>query len=143
MGEGNYLDKKKDSTWNYYSDFDGVLMSTEYYENGQLEGTVINYYPEGSIAEEIPYKNGIKDGVWKQYFTDGKLKLKATYIDDKLEGLMLVYYRNGVPEISGIYENNYKHGLWLYFSERGETLKTEKYLKGHLKETVIPGEEDK
>lgn len=135
MAEGNYLEEKKDSTWNYYSDFDGVLLSTENYANGVLEGTVITYYPSGSVAEEIPYKNGLKEGVWKQYFTDGKLKLKATYVNDLLEGLMLVYHQNGVPEISGTYENNFKHGLWFTFNNRGEVIKKETYKNGHLRKT--------
>lgn len=135
MAEGNYLDKKKDSTWNYYSDFDAALLSTEYYEDGELHGTVYNYFPGGEIAEQIPYKNGIKEGVWKQYFTDGKLKLKATYVNDKLEGLMLVYYQNGVVEVSGLYVNNFKDGIWMYFSDRGETIKKETYKEGRLKKT--------
>lgn len=135
MAEGNYLNKQKDSTWKYYSDFDGVLLSTEHYENGVLEGKVINYYPSGEVAEEIPYENGLKEGVWKQYFTDGKLKLKATYVNDLLEGLMLVYYQNGVPEISGMYENNFKHGMWIHFNERGEVIKKETFRNGRLKKT--------
>ncbi len=85
--------------------------------------------------EQIPYKNGIKEGVWKQYFTDGKLKLKATYVNDKLEGLMLVYYQNGVVEVSGLYVNNFKDGIWMYFSDRGETIKKEIHKEGRLKKT--------
>jgi antitoxin component YwqK of YwqJK toxin-antitoxin module len=135
MGEGNYLNRSKDSTWNYYSDFDGVKMSREYYIEGVLDSTVINYYGEGGVAEEIPYSMGLKEGVWKQYFTDGVLKLKATYINDKLEGLMLVYYQNGVPEVSGPYKNNFKDGLWIYFTDRGVVYKKETYLKGRLRQT--------
>ena len=135
MGEGNYLNKVKDSTWNYYSDFDGVRLSSEYYIEGALDGNVVNYYPQGDVAEEIPYKMGLKDGVWKQYFTDGKLKLKATYINDMLEGMMFVYYQNGVPEVSGIYKNNFKDGPWLYFTDKGVAYKKETFLKGSLKKT--------
>jgi len=138
MAEGNYLNEKKDSIWNYYSDFDGVLLSTEQYEDGLLEGKVINYYPKGGVAEEISYHAGQKHGEWKRYFTDGKLKLKAAYVDDRLEGLMLVYYQNGVPEISGMYRHNYKDGIWMYFNDKGEVVKKERYEKGFLKETEIP-----
>ena len=135
MGEGNFLDKQKDSTWNYYSDFDDVHLSMEFYRKGKLDSTVLNYYPEGGVAEEIPYTLGIKDGVWKQYFTDGNLKLKATYINDKLEGLMLIYYLNGLPDISGMYKNNFKDGMWIYFNEQGGIIKKETFVKGQLKNT--------
>jgi antitoxin component YwqK of YwqJK toxin-antitoxin module len=135
MAEGNYLNKKKDSSWSYYSDFDGVLLSAEFYANGEHEGIVYNYYPSGAVNEEIPYKNGVKQGEWKRYFTDGNLKLTAKYIDGKLEGLMLIYFQNGVPEVSGMYVNNFKDGLWLYFNPRGETLKKETFERGHLRKT--------
>ena len=135
MGEGNYLEKVKDSSWNYYSDFDGVRVSSEYYIKGKLDSTVINYYPKGGVAEEIPYSMGLKDGVWKQYFTDGKLKLKATFVNDKLEGQMLVYYMNGIPEVSGIYKNNLKNGPWIYFTEKGVAYKKDTFLRGLLKKT--------
>jgi len=135
MGEGNYLDKVKDGTWNYYSDFDGVKVSTEHYVEGKLEGVIINYYPEGVIAEQIPYKHGLKEGEWTQYFSDGKIKLKATYVNDLIEGLMLIYYQNGIPEVSGIYKNNLKHGQWMYFTDKGVLYKKETYANGQLKNT--------
>jgi len=141
MAKGNYLNKKKDSAWVYYSDYDGVLLSSEFYQGGLLEGIVINYFPQGGVAEEILYKDGLKNGEWKRYFTDGKLKLKAKYIDDKLEGLMLVYHQKGFPEVSGMYKNNFKDGMWMYFNEQGIVTKKERYIKGNLKESIIPGQE--
>ena len=138
MAEGNYLDRKKDSVWTYYSDYDGILMSREPYSDGELNGVVINYFPGGRIAEELPYRNGLKNGVWKRYFTDGKIKLKANYVDDKLEGLMLVYYQEGFPEVSGMYKDNYKDGMWLYYDKEGMLLKKERYVKGSLKEVIKP-----
>ncbi|RLD31648.1 MAG: hypothetical protein DRI83_12045 [Bacteroidetes bacterium] len=141
MAEGNYLNKKKDSTWVYYSDYDGVLLSTEYYENGLLEGTVINYSPTGAIAEEIPYKAGLKHGEWKRYFTDEKLKLKASYVDDQLEGLMMIYYQKGFVEVSGMYEHGLKNGMWMYYDEGGILTKKERYIRGNLKETILPEEQ--
>lgn len=141
MAEGNYLDKKKDSTWLYYSDYDGVLLSREHYANGLLEGQVLNYYPKGNVAEEINYVSGIKQGEWKRYFTDGKLKLKAKYIDGKLQGLMYIYHQKGFPEVSGMYKDNYKDGMWMYYDEGGEIIKKERYIKGNLKETTLPDQE--
>lgn len=135
MGEGNYRNKVKDSTWSYYSDLDGSLVSRETYVEGELDGIVYNYFPEGGIAEEIPYKGGLKEGTWKRYFPDGTIKLKASYTGDKLEGMMVVYYESGIPQISGMYRHNLKEGPWMHFSEQGAKLKKETYKYGHLKET--------
>jgi antitoxin component YwqK of YwqJK toxin-antitoxin module len=138
MATGNYLNKQKDSTWLYYSDFDGVLLSAEYYVNGLLDSVVYNYYPGGALAEDIPYEQGVKHGPWRQYFTDGKIKLKATYVDGKLEGLMLVYHTNGVHQISGMYKNNLKDGLWIYYDEKGRITSKEIFREGRLIKTEKP-----
>jgi len=34
IAEGNYREEKKDSTWKYYSDLDGILISEETYLSG-------------------------------------------------------------------------------------------------------------
>ena len=132
LAEGNYLGQEKDSTWNYYSDFDGVMISTEYYQEGMLDSLLVTYYPDGKAAEEFAYTAGLRDGAWKKYFSDGKLKLKAHYVNDTLEGSMIVYYQNGVPEISGLYRDNLKEGLWMYFNDKGGVIKKETYRKGRL-----------
>jgi len=141
LAEGNYLNKKKDSIWSYYSDYDGILLSNENYVDGALDGVVINFYSNGRIAEELPYKSGLKQGEWKRYFTDGKLKLKANYVDDKLEGLMLIYYQKGFPEVSGMYKNNFKEGMWMYYDAEGMISKKERYVRGNLKEVILPEDE--
>lgn len=140
MGVGRYFDKAKDSTWNYFSDYDGVLLSSEYYVNGLLDSIAINYFPKGGVAEEIPYRQGVKEGVWKQYFSDGTLKLKATYENDLLQGLMIVYYPNGLPEVSGMYKNGLKNGMWMHFDEQGKVYKKETFERGHIRSTEFPGE---
>ena len=135
LAEGNYLDKEKDSTWNYYSDFDGVLISTEYYAGGELDSLLVNYYADGRPAEEIHYAHGKKNGTWIKYFTDGKINLKANYTDGLLQGVMIVYFQNGIPEITGMYHNDFKDGLWMFFNDRGGVLKKETYKMGRIIKT--------
>lgn len=136
MAEGKYLDRKKDSTWNYYSEFDkNMLMAVEYYENTQKKGVWVKYYPNGSLAEEVTYDNDGENGLWKQYFSDGKVKLKAIYENGKLEGLMTIYYPNGGVNISGSYKSGMKEGIWIYFNERAQKTKREEYSGGYLMHT--------
>ena len=40
-------------------------------------------------------KNGIKEGVFKQYYEDGVLEIEAFYKNDKLEGVKRDYYKSG------------------------------------------------
>ena len=51
--------------WKYYHEASKTMMTTENYKNGKLEGLRTVYYPSGKIAEEINYKNGLKNGFIK------------------------------------------------------------------------------
>lgn len=135
MATGKYLNKKKDSIWHYYSDFDGLLLSEEIYENNIKTGSWRKFFPDGSVAETITYFNNKNHGPWRQYFPNGKLKLKAEYIDDKLEGVMTIYHPNGEVNISGNYVNNLKDGAWMYFNDHLENFKREIYEHGKLRKT--------
>jgi len=135
IAQGKYYDKKKDSIWLFYSDYDGVLVAEERYENTVKSGLWTSYYESGNIAEETTYENDEKHGPWMQYFTDGTLKLKAKYIHGKLQGLMVVYHLNGQVNLSGTYVNNFKDETWMYFNDHAETVRKEIYDRGTLLST--------
>ena len=82
---GLYVGKLKDSTWNYYNR-DSILILSEEYRKGKLNGTSQNFYNDGTLHEIKHYKNGLLDGVWKQFFIDGSLKAEANYKDGLREG---------------------------------------------------------
>jgi antitoxin component YwqK of YwqJK toxin-antitoxin module len=138
MAEGKYVHQKKDSTWLYYSAYDGTLSTEEHYLNTVKDGVWKTYYPEGQVAEEVIYRNGLREGPWIQYFTDGKVKMKVSYINDKLEGQYFVYHLNGNVEVSGTYVNSEKDGTWIYLDDTGATEKREEYKAGlMIKQEII------
>lgn len=130
IAEGKYVDEKKDSTWKYFSEIDGVLLSEEKYKKGRLEGKAVTFYAAGGIAEEISYTSGTKDGPWVQYFEDGKVKLKGIFIKGLKEGRFSVYYGSGQIMMSGSYRNGLKEGAWNYYDDKGKLQKTETYSGG-------------
>ncbi len=135
MAEGNYFDKKKDSTWSYYSEYDGVLLSTENYREGKKEGLWQKYYPNKTVAENITYKNDKEVGVWMQFYTDGTKKIEGFYVEGKKEGNFFFYHPNGEIETKGMYVNSLKDGTWNYFSDEGKPVKDEVYKNGKLEST--------
>lgn len=132
MAEGKYVNHKKDSIWNYYSEHDGILLSTEVYLNSVKEGVWKNYYPNKIVAEEIHYKNDVKHGPWKQYYTDGTLKLHGKYVNDQKNNDFLIYFLNGQIEMKGSYYNGLKNGIWLHFDSIGKKLEEEIFEMGKL-----------
>lgn len=133
MAEGKYVNREKDSVWKYYSKYDkNLLLSEETYVDNEKEGIWYNYYPDGSVAEEISYKDDQKHGPWKQYFDDGSIKIRAKYEEGELEGLFQAFYPNGQASIAGTYEDAMKNGVWMYFDEDGQTIQREEYDHGYL-----------
>jgi antitoxin component YwqK of YwqJK toxin-antitoxin module len=131
MGEGKYLNEKKDSLWKFY-DEEGVLLSEESYLNGLKNGSSKVYYRDGQIAEERTWKAGVLNGPRINYFENGQVKYKGQYIDGKVEGKVTYYHLTGKVDAEGIYKNDLKDGAWNYYNENGTLKRTDKYSNGVL-----------
>jgi antitoxin component YwqK of YwqJK toxin-antitoxin module len=117
--EGYFYRTIKDSTWKYYSYYDGHLVSTEHYTRGKKQGAEYQYYENGKVSEKITWHKDFKHGPWLQYFNDGKKKMEATFHNDQLNGSYIVYYPDGRLFVLGHYENGKRHGTWVLYNEKG------------------------
>lgn len=139
MAVGNYINEKKDSTWQFFSETTGSVVSRETYKAGVIEGETSIFYPDGVMSEMIHYKNGIRNGPWEQYYLDGKLKLRGAYLAGDKEGAFKSYYVSGQLMMTGQYALGHQDGTWIYHDENGEISKKEIYNKGKLVKTELPG----
>ena len=73
MAKGKFINKKKVGKWSTYRK-SGDLLNIFNYKNGLLEGHQYMYHPENKdtkqvkLLEEYYCLNGLKHGVWKQYY---------------------------------------------------------------------------
>ena len=139
MASGIYLNEKKDSTWQFFSESNGTLVSEEHYKAGVIEGISYIFYPEGGLSEMHYYKNGIRDGLWEQYYMDGKLKLRGAYKAGEKQGLFKTLYNSGQVMFTGQYISGHQDGTWIYYNEKGSISKKEIYNKGILLKVEEPG----
>ena len=131
MAEGNYINKKKDSTWCYYNDPDGKRVLEENYKNGIKNGTTTVFFPgTGKPAEVTEYKNGKKNGRWIKYFSDGKIATVGFYVDDTLQGPFKVYDITGKLLIKGQYKKALQDGIWYTYDTLGQLQKKVIYHNG-------------
>lgn len=119
MASGKYVNKVKDSTWNYWGP-SGRISVTENFKLGLLDGKKVIYYvPELIndknliIAQDLNFRNGKKEGEQKEYFDNGVLKSKSKYVNDKLVGEVITYTPGGTIEMKDNYVNGEKEG-WCY-----------------------------
>jgi antitoxin component YwqK of YwqJK toxin-antitoxin module len=146
----NYREGKKEGYKRIFEPDSGKLVSEEhfiadvkdgysyFYKNGykykdipfikgKENGVGREYNKEGTIITLTTYKNGFlqreerinrrdqagkKQGNWKTFFPSGKVFTESKYLDDKLDG----YYKE--------------------YNEKGDLIKTEKYIDGVLQVNV-------
>lgn len=124
VSEGKEIGKAREGEWKYYHKASKVLMASENYKNGKLEGAKSVFYPDSKIAEEITYKNGLKDGIYKKYGQNAILLEQSTYKDNLYNGEATFYDSDGVIASKGKFLNGKKVGMWQF------------YLKGKLTKEV-------
>jgi antitoxin component YwqK of YwqJK toxin-antitoxin module len=137
IASGKFINKVKDSIWNYWGPSGGISM-TETYKNGVLHGKKIVYYvPEFInqkkiiIAQELNYVDGLKDGEQKDYFDNGVLKVRANYSKDKKTGQVLTYTPAGVLEMKDNYVNGLKEGWCYFYDSSGKEVEKAYYRLGN------------
>ena len=67
ISEGKVINKLYEGLWIYYHKGSNVIMTSENYKNGKLNGTKTVNFKSGKPAEISNYKNGILDGVYIKY----------------------------------------------------------------------------
>lgn len=118
----------------------------DYYMNGkiQMEGFSLNdipndekfhglvkyYFEDGTLSQEINFKEGKIHGNRKVYFESGKLKTVAIYKNDKKEGKYYEYYDSGELFLRGNFEDNFREGNWKSFYKNGKIKEKGSFVKG-------------
>ena len=98
------------------------------YENGKKEGVQKEYLMKGTLAHETPYKAGKKEGIQKNYREDGSVSYEASYKSGNLDGNESHYYDNGKFETDVVYKDGKRNGYARSYYRDG-TLFVETYYK--------------
>jgi antitoxin component YwqK of YwqJK toxin-antitoxin module len=120
---GFYLKYQKDSYYGLY------ISSRELFAGDKKEGTAWLYYPDQSIKQTIPYSDGKKEGLSKEYDVNGNIITLFEYRNDFMVSRQV---------INRIDNKNLKQGDWKEFHPNGSisremTYKDDK-LQGYYRE---------
>lgn len=92
-----------------YNEWCGLTGITEY-KNGNKNGWYKEYARDGMLYREMEYVDDTANGTWKEYYLDGgTLRSELHVIDGLFDGVEHLYYKNGKL----FTERSYKEGvLW-------------------------------
>ena len=96
-------------------------------KEGQLSGTRIGYWANGSTRYTIDYKKGKKDGDEIRYDSTGVFIFEVRYDKGIRNGMEKEYYSNGNPKRMAPYKNNKLSGKTELFDSLGVKTETITY----------------
>ncbi len=121
--------------------FEGKVVKTqrEYHPDGSLKieytyylddnnkriyhGTFTKWHMNGVIMIQGTYRDGKKDGVWKECLPNGVTRYEGSYVNDIKEGVWIYYYDIGNKHFEGSYHQGQKHGTWIEYINTKEEKK--------------------
>jgi len=126
ISEGKVLNKLYEGLWIYYHKGSTVIMTSENYKNGKLNGTKTVNFKSGKPAEISNYKNGILDGVYIKYDESGIALEESFYINGELSGETTYRAPDGLVVAKGKFREGIKVGIWQFF-ENGKLESEDNY----------------
>ena len=138
----------------YFKNYDrkGKLLKTTKYLNGEIQEDAIetaklevkrSYYPDNKIKAYKSYRNGIPDGVHKEFDENGNAVSTVIYklgiivakggtVDDKgrKQGIWTEYFVTGEKKSEGIYIEGNKSEKWNYYYISGKIEQVGNYIYG-------------
>ena len=98
----------------------GEFRSVQNHKEGKDDGNFIARYPDGRIASQVTFVNGIKEGESRIWYSNGKFWEVSSYVNGKIHGLTIQYYNNGQMRSWGHFLNGLKVGFWRRWYENGQ-----------------------
>lgn len=105
----------------------GSLRSETSYVLGKKTGPLKLYYENGQIESVSHWKNSFYDGVFTSYFPEGQKKFEMNFVEGIREGSFTEWYENGHIKTQGQFKNDIKIGIWNSFDPSGEPQPAESF----------------
>lgn len=138
--EGNYKHGLKHGYFKEY-DLEGNLLSAVKYENGEQQEDVAeltkldvkkDYYPDGQVRIVATYKDGVPEGVRREFNEEGEIEKAYIFkngivigegiltTQGEKDGFWKEYYDDGKLKAEGRYEKDRRIGEWKFYHKNGK-----------------------
>lgn len=133
---GIYQNQQKDSVWTHYGPSGRISFKETYKNDVLHGKRITYYVPElihdktVEVMREAIYENGRLQGPVVEYFPGGVKKLEGTYDEGRFDGVAKRYHPNGELMIFERWKNRVKHGWWVAYDETGKETGRTYYYEG-------------
>ncbi len=135
---GEFKNDHRHGKWIYYHP-NGKVAKEMNYVDGLLEGAWTHFGENGEKNLDATYKNGKRHGTWTNYATpdeDGKQVIAQTmqFTDGRLDGPSIQFYPSAKKRVERNYKAGQQHGKQIIYYESGQ-----KYSEANYEENVLQG----
>jgi antitoxin component YwqK of YwqJK toxin-antitoxin module len=137
--EGTFLNDKKNGFFKYYDSL-GNLTDVKKFTNGEEETQAqelaqvevkTEYHPDGTPKLTAVYKNGVLEGVAREFDETGKIVKGVVFQEGRVVAQGIVddrgrfqdnwqeFYPNGALKAEGRYRNGRRVGIWKFYFPNG------------------------
>ena len=104
-----------------------------YFANEQIPytGILFSQYSNGHMKSECFYKDGKKDGAWKEWDENDQLMSEAFWKDGREDGIWRQWYDNGKPWTEEAYKNGRRDGTYKKWDVDGRLMIEETWKDGN------------
>ncbi|MCD4778958.1 MAG: toxin-antitoxin system YwqK family antitoxin [Candidatus Omnitrophica bacterium] len=98
----------------------------------KVSGVQTQYHANGTIYQLASCLNGLRHGLYEQFYEDGSLWTTTEFVDDQIEGTKYYYYPDGTIWKELNYVQNERSGEQKFYDRKGQLMIVENYKDGKL-----------
>jgi len=117
--EANWLAGKQHGPWKLMARAGGPPGSQGFYSHGKRDGIWIEVTRKGVTISEVPYIDGMMEGVRKTWRDDGSLATEAYQEHGKETGPFSAWHVNGQKQMTGRKVDGKREGAWTFWRTDG------------------------
>ncbi|WP_295720893.1 hypothetical protein [Mucilaginibacter sp.] len=112
-----------------YAD-NGKIAAKGNLKDGSPEGVEVLYDENGNKLSEITFKNGLRNGPYKDFYANGILKQEVNNVNDKDDGKAMVYYETGEKHIEFNFAKGVQVGDYIEYDKQGKITRKLDFVDG-------------
>ncbi len=122
--KGTFFQGDSVKTFSWFNS-QGVLLKERIFHKNGITQKKYDYHYDNYLKKIEQRINGLKEGLWTEWFIDGKKKIEVRYKGDKKEGRYKEWYDDGKKKIEIKYRNDRLYSEILFWDKS-----TKKQYKG-------------
>jgi len=101
--------------------------------NDPNNGVQYENYPDGTVKSQYTLRNGLREGIVRNYTQEGKLFSTAEYKNDLRDGWLINYNEaNGKLVLKFYFKKDTQNGPAFHYYDQGQLFRESNYVKGRV-----------